>query len=102
MGFANPAVIHRVRLVLGLLLVLMIPGFELHAQQTQPPQAPQPAPQPAAKPVQRTFQSEALPNYAKPVPQLPTIIGPYMRRTIPKPKLENSPRIETLIHEGKL
>lgn len=41
-------------------------------------------------------------NYAKPVGYFPNPIGPYTPRNLPPPNLANTPRIDGLLHEGKL
>ncbi len=41
-------------------------------------------------------------NYAKPVGYFPNPLGPYTPRQLPPPNLANTPRIDDLMHEGKL
>jgi outer membrane protein TolC len=41
-------------------------------------------------------------NYSRAPKAFPNLIAPYKPVAIPKPELANSPRIEQLIHEGKL
>ena len=61
----------------------------------EPPSAPAP---------QNSIQAQRLESvdYAKPVPQFPNPISPYVARRLPAPDLANSSRIGDLMHEGKL
>jgi outer membrane protein len=61
------------------------------AQDTPTPAASQPPQQP-------------LPvlNYAQPVSHFPNPIGPYTSRHLAEPNLSNTPRIDGLMHDGKL
>jgi outer membrane protein len=61
----------------------------------EPPSAPAP---------QNNVQTQRLQStdYAKPVPQFPNPIAPYVARHLPAPDLANSARIGDLIHDGKL
>jgi len=60
----------------------------------EPPAAP--APQPSSG-----MPLPAL-NYAKPVSHFPNPIGPYTARHLDAPNLSNTPRIDQLMHDGKL
>jgi outer membrane protein len=63
------------------------------------------AQEPPAAPVpQSTQETRPLPlvDYAKPVPQFPNPIAPYVPRHLPPPDLSNSPRIDGLLRDGKL
>ena len=53
---------------------------------------------------QNSAETHPLPmvDYAKPVPQFPNPIAPYKPRHLPAPDLSNSPRIDDLLHDGKL
>jgi outer membrane protein len=44
----------------------------------------------------------AVTDYTKPVSHFPNPVGPYTARHLPPPNLSNTPRLETLIHDGKL
>ncbi len=59
---------------------------------------------PAAPVPQNTPETRPLPvlNYSKPVPQFPNPIAPYIPRTVAPPNLANTPRIDGLMHDGKL
>src|SRR3989440_11864993 len=41
-------------------------------------------------------------DYAKPASHFPFLVSPYLHREIPAPSLSNSPRIDNLLHDGKL
>src|SRR5207302_2153795 len=80
---------------LALALFLLPPSRAQDARQTaqpaasQPPQTPQP-------------QQFVLKDYSKPRSHFPNPIGPYMPRYVEPPTLSNTPRIEDLLHDGKL
>ncbi len=59
---------------------------------------------PGAPVPQNTTATKPLPmvDYAKPVPQFPNPIAPYIPRHVAAPDLSNSPRIDDLLHDGKL
>ncbi|HTS09447.1 MAG TPA: TolC family protein [Candidatus Eisenbacteria bacterium] len=61
----------------------------------EPPANPTPQNTPETKPV------PAL-NYSKPVSHFPNPIGPYTPRYVPEPNLSNTPRIMSLMRDGKL
>ena len=54
-----------------------------------------PMPQPSGKPL-------PVLNYAQPVSHFPNPIGPYTPRHLAPPDLSNTPRIDQLMHDGKL
>lgn len=64
----------------------------------QTPDAPQPQAAPAAAPA-NSFQSV---DYSKPQSHFPNPIAPYMPRHVAPVNLNNSARIDQLIHDGKL
>ncbi len=80
---------------LALAIFMLLPSWAQEAQQTaqpaasQPPQTPQP-------------QQFVLKDYSKPRSHFPNPIGPYMPRYVEPPTLSNTPRIEDLLHDGKL
>lgn len=59
---------------------------------------------PPAPVPQNTQQTRplAIMDYSKPVQHFPNPIAPYVPRHLPPPDLANSPRIEDLMHEGKI
>ena len=82
--------------------------FAAAAAQNQPqsltvPEAPaaQAATQ-AAPPALGTPESVGKVDFSKPRRSFPNFLAPYEGRTLPPPKLSNSPRIDQLIHDGKL
>lgn len=63
------------------------------------------AQEPPAAPVpQSTQETRPLPelNYTRPVSHFPNPVGPYIPRRLPPPNLANTPRIDTLMRDGKL
>jgi outer membrane protein TolC len=49
-----------------------------------------------------TMAAAQVPDYSKPASHFPNAFAPYMRRQVPQPSLNNSPRIGSLLHDGKL
>ncbi|MFZ0286019.1 MAG: TolC family protein [Terriglobales bacterium] len=84
----------RLAAVMLVATVFSIGSVAQDATQTLPP-APQ-ASQPAAA------QGFVVRNYAKPASHFPNPIAPYMARTVAPPDLSNTPRIDELMHDGKL
>ena len=79
-------------------LLLAIAPSALRAQDASaPPSAPQPPAPQAAK-----AQPFHLEDYSKPRSAFPHILQPYMPRPVDQPNLGNSPRIDTLMHDGKI
>src|SRR6266446_3634315 len=76
---------------LALAIFMLLPSWAQDAQPaaSQPPQTPQP-------------QQFVLKDYSKPRSHFPNPIGPYMPRYVEAPTLSNTPRIEDLLHDGKL
>jgi outer membrane protein TolC len=80
--------------------VIMVPsGWAQEASQV--PSAPS-----AQMPVQRAAPSSSQPfdvqEYAHPQSHFPNPIGPYTPRHVSPPNLANTPRIDQLLHDGKL
>jgi outer membrane protein len=72
------------------------------AQNAQPapsalPQAPQPMPTPAPQ-----AQQYVPVDYSKPRSQFPNVIAPYKPGYVPPPNLNNTDRIQLLMHDGKI
>lgn len=80
------------------------PAFAQNQQPTPPanpaPQAAPPSETPAAAPV--ASLGVASRHYSRGVRAFPNIIRPYESQHVDPPILVNSPRIEQLIHDGKL
>jgi outer membrane protein len=60
------------------------------------PAAPQPAPTPAVP------QPVHLQDYSKPRSEFPNLLQPYMPRPLAEVNLSNSPRIDSLLRDGKI
>src|SRR5580692_6359276 len=94
-----PRLISVVRL-LPLWLVAVISAsapLALWAQVASPAQeAPPPAPQPAQP------QAVHLRDYSVPRSAFPHLLQPYMAQELAQPNLGNSPRIDALLHDGKI
>jgi len=75
--------------------------FVLSATGEGPEAAGQPSglpatPQPAASP------SYSAPDYSRPPHAFPNVLAPYQSQAVPEPNLGNSPRIDQLLHDGKV
>jgi outer membrane protein len=83
-----------VRQVFVILLTLAIVPMALPAQDApaQPPAAPQPA----------KAQPFHLEDYSQPRASFPHVLQPYSPRAVDQPNLGNSPRIDALMHDGKI
>src|SRR5689334_12821029 len=46
--------------------------------------------------------AQKLVDYSKPSSHFPGLIGPYLAHQVPAPSFGNTPRIETLLRDGKL
>jgi outer membrane protein len=78
-------------------LILAFAPSALRAQDASAPSAPQPAaPQPAKA------QPFHLEDYSRPRSSFPHIFQPYTPRPVDEPNLGNSPRIDALMHDGKI
>jgi outer membrane protein len=76
-----------------IILILAIAPLALRAQDASaPPAAPQPA----------NAQPFHLQDYSKPRSAFPRILQPYAPRPVDQPNLGNSPRIDALLHDGKI
>jgi len=89
MPFARFALTIRLTTIAALLTTFTLAGL---AQQ-QPDAAAPEAPRVPLLPVT---------DYTKPVSPLPNPLGPYKARHLPPPNLANTPRMDSLIHDGKL
>jgi outer membrane protein len=68
----------------------------LCAQDVPPAPVPQSAPAPAQP------QAVHLQDYSKPRSAFPHFLQPYQSRELAQPNLANSPRIDSLMHDGKI
>src|ERR1700720_277662 len=72
------------------------------SQDTTPvPSAPSSQVQPSAAAPAKT-QPYDVQEYAKPQSQFPNLVGPYTARRVDPPNLSNTPRIDQLMHDGKI
>jgi outer membrane protein len=78
-------------------LILAISPLALQAQDAPAP----PAPQPSASQPTRTLPFH-LEDYSKPRSAFPYILQPYTPRQVDQPNVGNSPRIDTLMRDGKI
>jgi len=62
------------------------------------------AQEPAAAPMPQSTSDQAVPalDFAKPASHFPNPIAPYKPRYLPPPNLANTPRIDQVMHDGKL
>lgn len=60
------------------------------------------APVPQAAPVPAQPQLVHLQDYSKPRSAFPNVLQPYRAQGLPQPNLGNSPRIDSLMHDGKI
>jgi outer membrane protein len=87
-------------------LLLMLAAFAILAcAQLSPSLCAQdvpatPAPQAAPAPAQP--QAVHLQDYSKPRPAFPHVLQPYLPQQLAEPNLANSPRIDSLMHDGKI
>jgi outer membrane protein len=85
----------RFALVTRLTIAAVLFGISIVCGAQELPGAPVPQNTSQTKPL-------AVVDYAKPVPQFPNPIAPYVPRHLPPPDLSNSSRIDDLLHDGKL
>ncbi|HEY3617875.1 MAG TPA: TolC family protein [Candidatus Sulfotelmatobacter sp.] len=97
-----PRLISIVRLLLYLVCATL-PGVSarlLWAQQA-PPAAPAQSTPPAA-PQPEQPQAVHLKDYSNPRSAFPNVLQPYRPQQLPQPNLSNSPRIDSLLKDGKI
>lgn len=97
-----PALNSACRMVATVILtgVLAIPGW---AQDTTQSTAPATPAAPPSTPVQAPQpQQFVTTDYSKPSSHFPNPLAPYKPQHVPPPGLTNTPRIEQLMHEGKI
>ena len=75
--------------------VVLFGTLTIAAWAQEPPAAPAPQNTPEARPL-------PVLNYSQPVSHFPNPIGPYTPRHVAPPNLANTPRIDSLMHDGKL
>jgi outer membrane protein len=80
----------------ALLTAFALLGCALHGQDAPAAPAPQTTTAPALP------QALHLQDYSRPRSAFPHILQPYQPQEVPQPNLGNSPRIDSLMHNGKI
>ena len=96
MTAAQPATHLLLRLTAFAILAARICHRFSRAQDVPAAPAPQTAPVPAQP------QAVHLQDYSKPRPAFPHFLQPYRPQEVAQPNLGNSPRIDSLMHDGKI
>ena len=99
--YAPFAVCLSLLLALGAPVGLAAQSNSSSAMQTQANPA-QPQQETTAQAANEPMIIPAGPDYSKAIPWFPRAISPYMQRQVPEPVMVNSPKLEQLIHQGKL
>lgn len=87
------------RCLIATFLAAMVPAA-LGAQAAAPAPSSQTAPPAAPQPEQP--QAIHLKDYSQPRPAFPRVLQPYTPQELPQPTLSNSPRIDSLMRDGKI
>ena len=91
------------RLLLAAMLAVTLVGGPISPAFGQDaPQSPQAAPAKTATPIVPVSLGSAKYNYSRSPRPFPNLLAPYSPIKIEEPSLTNSPRIDQIIHEGKL
>jgi outer membrane protein len=95
-----PRLQHAIRLFAAVTLAgaVSISGWAQDSMPSSPPAAPQ-TPQPVQAPQPQSYVNR---DYSKPESHFPNPLSPYMPRHVSPPNLSNTPRIDELMHDGKL
>src|ERR1700674_841306 len=86
----------------AILAVTLVGGPISPAFGQEAPQTPQAAPAKTATPIVPVALGSAKHNYTRGPKFFPNLLAPYSPISIEEPGLTNSPRIDQLIHDGKL
>src|SRR5438309_1581107 len=89
-------------LLAAILAVTLVGGPVSPAFGQEAPQNPQAAPAKTATPIVPVSLGSAKYNYSRAPKPFPSLLAPYSPVKIESPGLTNSPRIDQLIHDGKL
>src|SRR5467141_3568110 len=89
-------------LLAAILAVTLVGGPISPAFGQEAPQTPQAAPAKTATPIMPVALGSAKHNYTRGPKFFPNLLAPYSPISIEAPGLTNSPRIDQLIHDGKL
>lgn len=81
-------------------VVILIGAVSLTLAAQQSATAPSSVSAPPAAPAEP--QTVHLPDYSVPQPSFPNFLRPYTARNLGQPSLGNSPRIDSLMHDGKI
>ncbi len=87
-------------LLLALALIPLAGTMPVSAQQAAPPSTPQSAAPTAPQPAPPQFIH--LKDYSIPRSSFPNILQPYKSQELPTPNFGNSPRIDSLLRDGKI
>ncbi len=90
------AVYLRLLIVAAFAILAISPSPLLCAQEVPAAPTPQTAPLPAQP------QAVHLQDYSRPRPAFPHFLQPYRAQEVAEPNLGNSPRIDSLMHNGKI
>jgi outer membrane protein TolC len=96
-----PALNSVCRVVAAIILAsaLAVSGWAQDSTQSTAPATSAPVP---STPVQAPQPQQFATDYTKPRSHFPNPLAPYEPRHVPPPGLSNTPRIEQLMHEGKI
>ncbi len=89
-------------LLAAILAVTLVGGPISPAFGQDAPQTPQAAPGKAATPIVPVALGSAKHNYSRGPKVFPNLLAPYSPVSIEAPGLTNSPRVDQIIHDGKL
>src|SRR5450631_2032857 len=92
--------VHRLPLYLTSAILLGTVPIVLRAQEPPPAPSSQIAPLPASQPAQP--QAVHLQDYSNPRSAFPHVLQPYRAQELAQPNLGNSPRIDSLMRDGKI
>src|SRR5271165_5691915 len=83
-------------------LLLTVLAIFAYSPSTLPAQSVPSAPAPQAAPAPALPQAVHLQDYTKPRSAFPHILQPYQSQEVAQPSSANSPRIDALMHDGKI
>jgi outer membrane protein len=92
--------VHRLPLYLTSAILLGTVPIVLRAQEPPPAPSSQIAPLPASQPAQP--QAVHLQDYSNPRSPFPHVLQPYRAQELAQPNLGNSPRIDSLMRDGRI
>jgi outer membrane protein TolC len=94
----------RAILTISVMLALAVTGAapvwaQGDSSTSSPAQEPQASPPPAPS---SQVQAQKMVDYSKPRSHFPSVVGPYIGRTVPEAGFSNTPRIDQIMKDGKL